>query len=312
MRILVTGGAGFIGANLIRKLLDQGNDIVCIDNLMSGKMENIHELCGLQTFKLIKGDIVDEYVFHEIEGIDQVYNLACPASPKYYQTQPIQTLKACFQGMMNVLEFAKKSNATVLQTSTSEVYGDPMVPEQSETYYGNVNPNGIRACYDEGKRVAETLCCDYRRTYNMDVKIARIFNTYGPYMRLDDGRVVSNFIKAVLDKTEITIYGNGEQTRSLCYISDMVDGLISLMNSSICGPINLGNPIEMTINELALLIKNVMKSDIKIKYSEELEDDPKKRKPDIRLAKNDLKWFPKVSLDEGIEKTVDYYKRIRY
>lgn len=311
MRIIVTGGAGFIGSNLIRTLLEQGNDIICIDNLVSGKMENIHELCELPTFEIIKGDIVDEHIFNRIEGVDQIYNLACPASPKYYQTQPIQTLKTCFQGMMNVLEFAKKCKASVLQTSTSEVYGDPMVPEQSESYYGNVNPNGIRSCYDEGKRVAETLCCDYRRTYNMDVKIARIFNTYGPYMRSDDGRVVSNFINAILEKTEITIYGNGEQTRSLCYISDMVDGLISLMNSNTCGPINLGNPIEITVNQLALLIKKAMKSDIKIKYSEELENDPKKRKPDIRLAKKELKWFPKISLDEGIEKTINYYKMIR-
>lgn len=308
MKIVVTGGAGFIGANLIRRLLEQKEEVVCIDNLVSGKMKNVQELLGYSDFCFIKGDIVDLTIFDGIEEIDQIYNLACPASPKFYQKQPIETLRTCFQGMINILEVANRHNARVLQTSTSEVYGDPLVSEQSETYYGNVNPNGVRSCYDEGKRIAETLCCDYRRIYNTNVKIARIFNTYGPYMRSDDGRVISNFVNAILDETEIIIYGNGEQTRSLCYVTDMIDGLIALMNSNVYGPINLGNPTELTVNELAELLKKKMKSDIPIRHCEELENDPKKRKPDISLAMKELKWFPKISLDQGISKTINYYK----
>lgn len=308
MKIVVTGGTGFIGANLIRRLLEQKQEVVCIDNLVSGKMKNVQELLSYSKFCFIKGDIVDLSTFDGIDGIDQIYNLACPASPKFYQKQPIETLKTCFQGMINVLDVANKYNARVLQTSTSEVYGDPLVSEQSETYYGNVNPNGVRSCYDEGKRIAETLCCDYRRMYGTNVKIARIFNTYGPHMRPDDGRVISNFINAILDETEIIIYGNGEQTRSLCYVTDMVDGLIALMNSDVYGPINLGNPTELTVNELAELLKKRMKSDISIRHCEELENDPKKRKPDISLAMKELKWFPKISLDQGISKTINYYK----
>lgn len=311
MRILVTGGAGFIGSNLIRKLLEQGNEVICIDNFVSGKKENIQELLENEKFSLIVGNIVDPLGVGVINDIDQIYNLACPASPKYYQQQPIETLKTCFQGMLNMLELARKNNARILQTSTSEVYGDPLVSEQSELYYGNVNPNGVRACYDEGKRVAETLCCDYCRMYNIDVKIARIFNTYGPFMRPDDGRVISNFVNAILDGNEIKIYGTGEQTRSMCYVSDMVAGLMALMNSNIHGPVNLGNPNELTINELAQVVKSKMDSNVSITYCDGLENDPKKRRPDISLAEKELNWKPLVSLDLGISKTIEYYRKVR-
>ena len=265
----------------------------------------------MSNFHFIKGDITDKGIFKNLEYVDQIYNLACPASPPDYQADPIHTLKTCFQGMLNVLEFARECNACVLQTSTSEVYGNPLVKEQSEKYFGNVNPNGIRACYDEGKRVAETLCSDFRRIFKLDVKIARIFNTYGPYMRPNDGRIVSNFINAILNGTEIVIYGDGRQTRSLCYVSDTVEGLIALMNSCENGPINIGNPYEMTVNDIAMTIKKIMGSDIDINYTDALEDDPQKRKPNIELAENILHWHPRISLEEGLENTINYYKKIR-
>lgn len=311
MRVVVTGGAGFIGTNLIKCLLEQKHKVICIDNLISGKRENIQEFLNNPNFVFMEGDIVNPGIFDKIEGINQIYNLACPASPKFYQRHPIETMKTCFQGVLNVLETANKCQARVLQTSTSEVYGDPLVPEQAETYCGNVNLNGIRACYDEGKRIAETLCCDYRRIYRTNVTIARIFNTYGPYMRSDDGRVIPNFINSILDDAEIAIYGSGNQTRSLCYVSDMVEGLIMLMNSEIDGPVNLGNPNELTINELAYTLKVQMKSNTLIKHYPKMEDDPQIRKPDIRLAMKKLGWYPKISLEQGLERTIAYYKQER-
>lgn len=311
MKIMVTGGAGFIGINLVQKLIEENHSVICIDNLCSANINNIQYLNKMSNFHFIKGDITDKGIFKNLEYVDQIYNLACPASPPDYQADPIHTLKTCFQGMLNVLEFARECNACVLQTSTSEVYGNPLVKEQSEKYFGNVNPNGIRACYDEGKRVAETLCSDFRRIFKLDVKIARIFNTYGPYMRPDDGRIVSNFINAILNGTEIVIYGDGRQTRSLCYVSDTVEGLIALMNSCENGPINIGNPYEMTVNDIAMTIKKIMGSDIDINYTDALEDDPQKRKPNIELAENILHWHPRISLEEGLENTINYYKKIR-
>ncbi len=311
MKIMVTGGAGFIGINLVQKLIEENHSVICIDNLCSANINNIQYLNKMSNFHFIKGDITDKGIFKNLEYVDQIYNLACPASPPDYQADPIHTLKTCFQGMLNVLEFARECNACVLQTSTSEVYGNPLVKEQSEKYFGNVNPNGIRACYDEGKRVAETLCSDFRRIFKLDVKIARIFNTYGPYMRPNDGRIVSNFINAILNGTEIVIYGDGRQTRSLCYVSDTVEGLIALMNSCENGPINIGNPYEMTVNDIAMTIKKIMGSDIDINYTDALEDDPQKRKPNIELAENILHWHPRISLEEGLENTINYYKKIR-
>lgn len=306
---MVTGGAGFIGINLVQKLIEENHSVICIDNLCSANINNIQYLNKMSNFHFIKGDITDKGIFKNLEYVDQIYNLACPASPPDYQADPIHTLKTCFQGMLNVLEFARECNACVLQTSTSEVYGNPLVKEQSEKYFGNVNPNGIRACYDEGKRVAETLCSDFRRIFKLDVKIARIFNTYGPYMRPNDGRIVSNFINAILNGTEIVIYGDGRQTRSLCYVSDTVEGLIALMNSCENGPINIGNPYEMTVNDIAMTIKKIMGSDIDINYTDALEDDPQKRKPNIELAENILHWHPRISLEEGLENTINYYKK---
>lgn len=311
MKIMVTGGTGFIGINLVQKLIEENHSVICIDNLCSANINNIQYLNKMSNFHFIKGDITDKGIFKNLEYVDQIYNLACPASPPDYQADPIHTLKTCFQGMLNVLEFARECNACVLQTSTSEVYGNPLVKEQSEKYFGNVNPNGIRACYDEGKRVAETLCSDFRRIFKLDVKIARIFNTYGPYMRPNDGRIVSNFINAILNGTEIVIYGDGRQTRSLCYVSDTVEGLIALMNSCENGPINIGNPYEMTVNDIAMTIKKIMGSDIDINYTDALEDDPQKRKPNIELAENILHWHPRISLEEGLENTINYYKKIR-
>ncbi|WP_455543066.1 SDR family NAD(P)-dependent oxidoreductase [Intestinibacter sp.] len=307
MHVLVTGGAGFIGANLCRRLLQEGRKVICIDNFSSGKIENIKELEG-NDFKIIEGDITDYSVFEELSEIYEIYNLACNASPIFYQKNSIETLRTCFLGMENILKFAKENKAKVLQASTSEVYGDPLVDVQEEHYFGNVNPNGIRSCYDEGKRVAETLCCDYRRIFDMDVKIVRIFNTYGSYMRDDDGRVVSNFINNALRKKDLEIYGDGNQTRSMCYISDLIDALILFMKSDAMGPMNIGNPKEITINELAHIIINKIDVNAKIRYCDKLQDDPYKRKPDITLAKKELNWEPKVDLSEGLDKIIKYYR----
>lgn len=309
MKIMITGGAGFVGSHLCRKLLCDGNEVVCVDNLSSGKMKNIIDMKSNNRFSLIEGDITDKALFADIKSVEQIYNLACPASPIFYQKDSIQTLRTCFYGMENVLEYARGVNAKVLQASTSEVYGDPLVKIQDETYFGNVNPNGVRACYDEGKRVAETLCCEYRKIYAMEVKIIRIFNTYGPYMRKDDGRVISNFINAALNNKDLIIYGDGMQTRSLCYITDLIEAIIKVMKSSINGPINIGNPFEVTINDLAKIILSKTLSKSKIQYTSALLDDPKVRKPNITKMNTELGWAPKVELSEGLDKTIAYYKK---
>jgi len=308
MKILVTGGAGFIGSHLCKYLLNQDNEIVCLDNFFTGSRENIKPFLKNRNFKLIEHDIINP--FYIKEKIDQIYNLACPASPIYYQMNAIRTIKANTIGMINVLGFAKKHKARILQTSTSEVYGDPLEHPQKETYNGNVNPISVRACYDEGKRVSETLMFDYYRKWNIEIKIVRIFNTYGPRMAKDDGRVVSNFIVQALLNKSVSVYGDGSQTRSFCYVDDMVEGLIKLMNSpkKFLGPLNLGNPKELTIKELAEKIIQLSNSKSRIIYKSLPQNDPCRRKPDISLAKKILKWEPKVSLEEGLKKTIDYFE----
>ncbi len=306
MKILVTGGAGFIGSHLCRYLLRKGHEVVCLDNFFTGKSRNILDLKKNARFKVIPHDITNPINIQE--HFDRIYNLACPASPVHYQFDPIKTVKANTIGVINVLEFAKLNGARILQASTSEIYGDPLEHPQKETYKGNVNTLGPRACYDEGKRVAETLFMDYHRKYKVPIRIVRIFNTYGPSMDKNDGRVVSNFIMQALKNELITIYGEGKQTRSFCYISDLIEGLYKLMESDCIGPINLGNPGEFTIIELAKKITKITNSKSKIEYKELPQDDPTQRKPDITLAKNFLKWEPKIQLNEGLKKTIDYFK----
>jgi len=308
-KIIVTGGAGFIGSNLCKILLkNNNNNIICIDNLSSGLMSNIKPLLKFKNFQFINHDIVNPI---NIEA-DEIYNLACPASPVYYQKDAIQTFKTSVFGIFNMLELAVKYNAKLLQTSTSEVYGDPNINLQNENYWGNVNPIGIRACYDEGKRCAEGIMFDYYRKYKTKIKIARIFNTYGENMRFDDGRVISNFINQALKNKDITIYGDGSQTRSYCYITDTLKGLISLMNSNeeITGPINIGNNEEYNIIQTAKIILNKTNSKSKISFKKLPADDPKKRKPDITLAKKLLNWKPEISFDTGIEKTINYFREV--
>ena len=300
-KILVAGGAGFIGSHLIKRLLKEGNYVICIDNLLTGQKENIQ---FKKNFKFINHDITNPI---DIK-VDEIYNLACPASPKQYFKYPIYTTKISVIGTLNLLELASKYNAKFLQASTSEVYGDPLVHPQHEEYLGNVNPIGPRACYDEGKRCAETLCSDFKREKNLNIKIVRIFNTFGPNMRKDDGRVISNFIIQALQNKNLTIYGDGTQTRSFCYVDDLVDGLIKMMVSKYFGPINLGNPEEYTILEVAKKIINFTNSKSNIQFLNKLEDDPKLRKPDINKAKNLLNWYPKISFDEGLKKTIEYFK----
>ena len=307
-KILVTGGAGFIGNHLCRRLLNEGNEIICLDNFFTGQKSNILDLLINPNFELIRHDITFPYYIE----VDEIYNLACPASPIYYQKDPIQTTKTSIHGAINMLGLAKRTEAKILQASTSEIYGDSIIHPQVESYWGNVNPIGIRSCYDEGKRCAETLFFDYNRQYNVKIKVVRIFNTYGPNMCKDDGRVVSNFIIQALKNKDITIYGNGKQTRSFCYVDDLVSGLIKMINSSnnITGPINLGNPNEFTISELAYKIKELTNSKSEIIFKSLPEDDPKQRKPDITLAKSILNWEPSIQLNEGLEKTIEYFKRI--
>ena len=307
--ILVTGGAGFIGSHLCRKLMFAGHNIICLDNLLTGSKRNIKDLISKPNFKLIEHDIIEPYFNEQIE---EIYNLACPASPIHYQINPIKTIKTNTVGVINMLGLAKKNNAKILQASTSEVYGDPEVHPQKETYSGNVNILGPRACYDEGKRCAETLFMDYHRSHKLNIKIARIFNSYGPNMALNDGRVVSNLILQSLNGDNITIYGNGNQTRSFMYIDDLINGLILLMNSenNFVDPINLGNPNEITINKLASIIKEHTNSDSKVIYQELPKDDPKRRKPDISLANKVLGWNPSVKLKEGLLKTIKYFEKI--
>jgi len=308
MNILVTGGAGFIGSHLCERLLQMGHFVYCLDSLFTGAKSNIQPLLNNGKFKFIDHDIVAPFFIDE--KIDQVYNLACPASPVHYQFNPIHTIKANTIGVINVLGFARKHKARVLQASTSEVYGDPDQHPQQEDYRGNVNPIGLRACYDEGKRCAEALFFDYHRAHNLEIKVARIFNTYGPRMAQNDGRVVSNFILQALKNEPITIYGDGKQTRSFCYVDDLVEGLISLMNSDpdITGPINLGNPEEQTMESLAKKIIELTGSKSELVYKDLPLDDPRKRKPDIKKAKELLGWEPRVGITEGLEKTIEYFR----
>mgnify|MGYP003334765583 CR=1 FL=1 len=304
MKILVTGGTGFIGNHLCRRLLQENHYVICLDNNFTGSMDNIQDLFCFPNFEFIRHDITLP-IFLEV---DQIYHLACPASPKAYQYNSIKTIKTNILGTMNALGIAKRTKARILLTSTSEVYGDPAISPQVEEYWGNVNPIGIRSCYDEGKRVAETLMIEYHRNHNVDIRIARIFNTYGPYMDKDDGRVVSNFINQCLEDKDLTIYGDGSQTRSFCYIDDMVEGLIKLMNQNETNrPINLGNPYEITMKELALTILEKIETKSTISHLELPSDDPTKRKPCIEKAKKYLHWEPKVSLEEGLEKTITYF-----
>lgn len=304
-RILVAGGAGFIGSHLCKKLLDEGNYVICLDNFFTGSIENIEQFYKHPNFKLIEHDITEEY----FTVIDQIYNLACPASPPHYQYNPVKTIRTSVMGIINMLELANKYGATLLQASTSEVYGDPLIHPQIETYWGNVNPIGVRSCYDEGKRCAETLMMDYHRQFGTNIKIVRIFNTYGPNMHPNDGRVVSNFIVQALKDEAITIYGDGNQTRSFCYVSDLVDGMIRMMETqNFTGPVNLGNPEERTIKDLASIIIDLTSSKSKLIYKPLPSDDPIKRKPDISLAKNKLKWHPTVEIRDGLNKTIEYFK----
>lgn len=304
-RILITGGAGFIGSHLCERLLNEGNDIICLDNFFTGSKDNVRHLIGNNHFELVRHDITKEY-FAEV---DQIYNLACPASPPHYQYNPIKTIKTSVLGVTNMLGLAKRCKATILQASTSEVYGDPKVHPQKEDYWGNVNPIGIRSCYDEGKRCAETLMMDYHRQNKVDIRIIRIFNTYGPNMDMNDGRVVSNFIVQALQNHDITIYGDGNQTRSFCYVDDLVDGMIKMMNNNVkfAGPVNLGNPNERTILDFAKLIIEMTGSKSKIIYKDLPSDDPMQRKPDITLAKEKLNWQPKTDIKVGLEKTIKYF-----
>ncbi len=307
--IIVTGGAGFIGSHLCKKLLERGNKVICLDNFFTGSKKNVQHLLKNKNFNLVKHDIIEPY-FPKVK-IDQIYNLACPASPIHFQFNAIRTVKANTIGVINLLGLAKKYQARILQASTSEVYGDPLEHPQKESYWGNVNCIGPRACYDEGKRCAETLFFSYQSQNNIDIRVVRIFNTYGPNMSLNDGRVVSNLIIQALNGKNLTIYGNGKQTRSFCYVDDLVDGLISMMEKNkINGPINLGNPGEFTINELAKKIIKLTGSKSKIIYTKLPVDDPIKRKPDINLAKKQLNWQPKIKLEEGLKITIDYFKKI--
>lgn len=303
-RILVTGGAGFIGSHLCKKLIEEGNEVICLDNLFTGSKTNIQELLTNPNFKFVEHDIINEYQ----ADVEQIYNLACPASPPHYQYDPIKTTKTSVLGIMNMLELAKRCGARILQASTSEVYGDPLEHPQNEAYWGNVNPIGIRSCYDEGKRCAETLMMDYYRQYNVDIRIIRIFNTYGPNMSPDDGRVVSNFIIQALKNEDITIYGDGTQTRSFCYVSDLVNGMIRTMNGNFIGPVNLGNPSERTILEFAKLIIELTGSKSKIMHKPLPSDDPTRRQPDITTAKKELNWVPVVDIKDGLQNTINYFK----
>lgn len=306
-KILVTGGAGFLGSNLCKRLLDEGNEVTALDNLYTGRLENLSSFMENPNFKFIKHDITSPI---ELET-DEIYNAACPASPPHYQKSPTFTTKTCVLGMINMLELATKYKARILQFSTSEVYGDPQVHPQPETYRGSVNPIGIRSCYDEGKRCAEALCFDYNREFGTRIKVIRIFNTYGPNMDPMDGRVVSNLIIEALRGTPITIYGDGKQTRSFCYVEDLIEGIIRMMESrdGLLGPVNLGNPSEFTISELSEKILKLTGSDSKLIYKNLPEDDPTQRKPVIDVAKKELNWDPGISLDKGLLPTIEYFRQ---
>jgi UDP-glucuronate decarboxylase len=307
-RIVVTGGAGFLGSHLCAKLLEQGNEIICVDNLYTGTKRNIYSLLTKQNFEFMRHDIT----FPLYLEVDEIYNLACPASPIHYQNDPVQTTKVNVHGAINMLGLAKRVKAKILQASTSEVYGDPEVHPQPESYRGSVNPIGPRSCYDEGKRCAETLFFDYFRQHKLRIKVARIFNTYGPNMHPYDGRVVSNFILQALQQKPLTIYGDGSQSRSFCYVDDMIDGFLKLMQSDddFTGPANLGNPVEFTMLELAEQVKDLTGSKSEIQFKPLPEDDPKQRQPDITLARNKFGWEPRVPLRQGLEKTITYFEQL--
>jgi len=305
MRILVTGGAGFLGSHLCDRLLADGHEVICIDNLFTGAKANIAHLLGNPLFEFVRHDVIDPFKYE----VDQIYNLACPASPPHYQYNPIKTTKTSVMGAINCLGLAKRVNARVFQASTSEVYGDPTIHPQPESYWGNVNPIGRRSCYDEGKRCAETLFFDYHRQNKVDIRIVRIFNTYGPRMHPNDGRVVSNFIVQALKGEDLTVYGDGLQTRSFCYVDDLIEGFVRLMNQTeTIGPVNIGNPGEFTMLELAQNVLKLVGSKSKLIHKALPTDDPKQRQPDITLARKHLQWEPKVQLVEGLQKTIAYFK----
>ena len=305
MRTLITGGAGFLGSHLCERLLNGGHEVICLDNFFTGRKENIAPFLGHPNFELVRHDVIDPFKFE----VDRIYNLACPASPPHYQFNPIKTTKTSVMGAINSLGLAKRVKARVFQASTSEVYGDPAVHPQPESYWGNVNPIGKRSCYDEGKRCAETLFFDYHRENGVDIRVVRIFNTYGPRMNPDDGRVVSNFIVQALRGEDITVYGDGSQTRSFCYVDDLIEGFVRLMEqTATVGPVNIGNPGEFTMLELAELVLKKVGGKSKIVHRDLPADDPKQRQPDISLARKFLDWEPKVSLAEGIEQTIAYFR----
>lgn len=307
-RVMVTGGSGFLGSHLCERLLDAGNEVLCVDNFFTGSKRNVAHLISNPYFELMRHDVT----FPLYVEVDEIFNLACPASPVHYQFDPVQTTKTSVHGAINMLGLAKRTNAKIFQASTSEVYGDPEVHPQPESYWGKVNPIGIRSCYDEGKRCAETLFFDYHRQHNLRIKVARIFNTYGPRMHPNDGRVVSNFIVQALRGEDITIYGEGQQTRSFCYVDDLIEGFLRLMNTSddITGPINLGNPGEFTIRQLAERVLELVGSSSRLIFQPLPQDDPQQRQPDITLAKALLDWEPKVMLDEGLQKTIAYFDKL--
>ena len=308
MKVLVTGGAGFLGSHLCDRLVESGHDVICIDNLFTGSKRNIEHLLGMTNFEFLRHDVT----FPLYLEVDEIYNLACPASPIHYQYDPVQTLKTSVHGAINILGLAKRTGAKVFQASTSEVYGDPTVHPQPESYWGNVNPIGVRSCYDEGKRCAETLFFDYHRQHQIRVKVARIFNTYGPRMHPADGRVVSNFIVQALRNEPITIYGDGSQTRSFCFVDDLVDGFLAMMAShdELVGPMNLGNPYEFTMLELASLVISVTGSGSELVYQPLPQDDPRQRQPNISLANRELGWAPSIALEDGLERTVRYFRSV--
>ena len=308
IKVLITGGAGFLGSHLVEKLLDEGHEVLAVDNFFTGTKQNLYHVLGNSKLELLRHDVT----FPLYVEVDQIYNLACPASPVHYKYDPVQTTKTCVHGAINMLGLAKRTGARILQASTSEVYGDPEVHPQPEEYWGKVNPIGIRSCYDEGKRCAETLFFDYHRQHNLDIKVVRIFNTYGPRMHPNDGRVVSNFIVQALQGKDITIYGDGQQTRSFCYVDDLIDVMVKMMNSEegFTGPVNIGNPGEFTMLQLAETILKLSGSKSKIIHQPLPSDDPKQRQPNIELAKAKLGWQPKVNLEDGLKETIAYFKRM--
>lgn len=303
MKILITGGSGFLGSHLVSRLLEDDHEIIVVDNFFTGSRNNLKALLS-ERISVVQHNVINPYNFE----VDRIYNLACPASPVHYQRDPLQTIHTSYMGMFNALQLAVQTGARVLQASTSEIYGDPLESPQTESYWGNVNPIGKRSCYDEGKRISETLCFDFKRQHGVEIRVARIFNTYGPNMAVDDGRVVSNFIVQAIRGEPITIYGDGMQTRSFCYVSDLIEGLVCFMESNHSGPINLGNPKEQNMLELAEQIIHLTNSESKIVFKTLPEDDPKLRNPDISLARNLLNWEPKISIHEGLTRTIDYFK----